>query len=267
MFGIGVKHLSSVTCRTRIGPFWGTVRQPIVRLRALAYSLGQVVRAASFPQPMALPMSLSLAILPPVRRDLALVRLLAAALALVIAPALMATPADAHTLGGAMGGFGSGFEHPLLGFDHFLAMLAIGLWGAQMGGRPVWMLPATFPLIMCVGGVLGLLQVVPDPVIPIGIALSLVVLGGVIAAAWVAPEAAALAIVSFFALFHGYPHGQMAPQAQDPAAYTVGFVVATGFIHILGIGVGLILGPIMDGKLVRALGLFVVASGVYFLAT
>lgn len=261
MFGTGVKHLSGITCTMPIGPFWGTARHTIVRSGVLAYSLEQVVRAAAPPQPMALPMSLSLAILPPVRRDLALLRLVAAALV----PALMAMPAEAHTLGGAMGGFGSGFEHPLLGFDHFLAMLAIGLWGAQMGGRSVWMLPATFPLIMCVGGVLGLLQVVPDPVIPIGIALSLVVLGGVIAAAWVAPEAAALVIVSFFALFHGYPHGQMAPLAQDPAAYTVGFVVATGFIHILGIGVGLILGPIMDGKLVRALGLFVVASGVYFL--
>ncbi len=185
--------------------------------------------------------------------------------ALAVSAVGLASPASAHTLGGAMGGFGSGFEHPLLGFDHFLAMLAIGLWGAQMGGRSVWILPATFPLIMCIGGVFGMLGVAPDYIIPIGIALSLLVLGGVIAAAWVAPEPIALVIVAFFALFHGYPHGQMAPMAQDPAAYTVGFVVSTGFIHILGIGVGLALGRLYEGKVIRALGLFVVACGVYFL--
>ncbi|SMD18990.1 HupE/UreJ family protein [Rhizobium sp. RU36D] len=185
--------------------------------------------------------------------------------ALILGTFCLTTPALAHTLGGAMGGFGSGFEHPLLGFDHFLAMLAIGLWGAQMGGRSVWILPATFPLIMCIGGVFGMLGLASDFIIPIGIAVSLLVLGGVIAAAWVAPEPVALVIVAFFALFHGYPHGQMAPMAQDPAAYTVGFVVSTGFIHILGIGVGLGLGRLYEGKVIRALGLFVVACGIYFL--
>jgi urease accessory protein len=181
--------------------------------------------------------------------------------------ASFATPASAHILGGPMGGFGSGFEHPLLGADHFLAMLAVGLWGAQMGGRSVWTLPATFPLIMCVGGVIGMLSDIPDAVISGGISLSLIALGGAIAARWKAPEYASLTIIALFALFHGYPHGKMAPNATDPAAYTVGFVVATGMIHIFGIAIGYGLGRLYNGMVVRALGGAIVLAGVYYLAT
>lgn len=183
------------------------------------------------------------------------------------ATGLSAVPASAHALGGVMGGFGSGFGHPLAGFDHFLAMLAVGLWGAQMGGRSVWTLPATFPLIMCIGGIFGMLGIGPGATIETGIALSLIVLGGAIAARWIASEWAALMIVAVFAFFHGYPHGQEAPRAVDPAAYTVGFVVSTGLIHILGIGVGFGLGRFYQGKIVQALGLVIVACGVYFLVT
>ncbi|WP_416798063.1 HupE/UreJ family protein [Ciceribacter azotifigens] len=183
------------------------------------------------------------------------------------AVAMAAVPAEAsaHALGGVMGGFGSGFGHPLAGFDHFLAMLAVGLWGAQMGGRSVWALPATFPLIMCVGGFAGMLGLFPDELIRIAIAVSLLVLGGVIAARWVAPEWAALVIVAFFAIFHGYPHGQLTLRATDPAAFTVGFVVSTGLIHILGIGIGFALGRLYQGYVVRALGGLIAASGVYYL--
>ena len=185
----------------------------------------------------------------------------------IVATCLSASPASAHALGGVMGGFGSGFGHPLAGFDHFLAMLAVGLWGAQMGGRSVWTLPATFPLIMCIGGIFGMLGIGPGAYIETGIALSLIVLGGAIAARWIAPEWAALMIVAVFAFFHGYPHGQEAPRAVDPAAYTVGFVVSTGLIHILGIGVGFGLGRFYQGRIVRALGLVIAACGVYFLVT
>lgn len=194
----------------------------------------------------------------------ALARLAGFGLALV-STGLLPSPAFAHVLGGPMGGFGSGFGHPLAGADHFLAMLAVGLWGAQMGGRTVWMLPATFPLIMCVGGVGGMLGLVPDPVITTVIAISVMVLGGAIAAQWRAPDWAAILIVAIFALFHGYPHGQMTLRAADPAAFTVGFVVSTGVIHILGIGIGYGLGRIWQGKLVRLLGGAIAASGIYFL--
>lgn len=179
--------------------------------------------------------------------------------------ASVSTPASAHILGGPMGGFGSGFEHPLLGADHFLAMLAVGLWGAQMGGRSVWTLPATFPLIMCIGGVIGMLGNIPDAIISGGIALSLIALGAAIASQWKAPEYVSLTVIALFALFHGYPHGKMAPNATDPAAYTVGFVVATGMIHILGIAIGYGLGKLYHGMVVRLLGGLVVLAGAYYM--
>ncbi|MDR7028647.1 HupE/UreJ family protein [Rhizobium rosettiformans] len=178
---------------------------------------------------------------------------------------LSALPAQAHVMDGPLGGFGSGFGHPLAGFDHLLAMLAVGLWGAQMGGRSVWTLPATFPMIMCVGGIIGLTGLLPDQPIEYGIAVSVIVLGGAIAAAWRAPEWAALVLIAAFALMHGYPHGVLAPRASDPAAFTVGFVVSTGVIHVIGIAIGAALKPIGGGRLVQALGAAIALAGFWFL--
>ncbi len=96
-----------------------------------------------------------------------------AGLAILLAP----EGAYGHIIQGTQGGFGSGFAHPLTGPDHFLAMFAVGLWSAQMGGRSVWTLPVTFPLIMVIGGVLGMTGL-PLPAIEIGIALSILALGG-----------------------------------------------------------------------------------------
>ncbi len=187
---------------------------------------------------------------------------LAAACAALLAPGL----AEAHILQGSAGGFGSGFEHPLTGADHFLAMFAVGLWGAQMGGRSVWTLPVTFPLIMVLGGVLGIAGVFL-PGIEIGIALSLVALGLAVACAWKPPEWVALALISVFAICHGYAHGAELPNAADPADYAIGFVLATGLIHLLGIGVGLALHRPFHGSLARALGFAITLGGGYFLAT
>lgn len=178
---------------------------------------------------------------------------------------LSALPAQAHVMDGPLGGFGSGFGHPLAGFDHLLAMLAVGLWGAQMGGRSVWTLPATFPMIMCVGGIVGMTGVLPDQPIEYGIAVSVIVLGGAIAAAWRAPEWLALVLIAAFALMHGYPHGVLAPRASDPAAFTVGFVVSTGVIHVIGIAIGAALKPIGGGRLVQGLGAAIALAGVWFL--
>lgn len=178
---------------------------------------------------------------------------------------LSALPASAHVMDGPLGGFGSGFGHPLAGFDHLLAMLAVGLWGAQMGGRSVWTLPATFPMIMCVGGIIGMTGILPDQPIEYGIALSVIVLGGAIAAAWKAPEWVALVLIAAFALMHGYPHGVLAPRASDPAAFTVGFVVSTGVIHVIGIAIGAALKPIGGGRLVQAMGAAISLAGFWFL--
>lgn len=183
-----------------------------------------------------------------------------AALAILFAP----EAANAHIIEGTQGGFGSGFAHPLTGPDHFLAMFAVGLWGAQMGGRSVWALPVTFPLIMVIGGVLGMAGLVL-PAIEVGIALSILALGGAIALAWRPPEWIALILIAYFALCHGYAHGVELPLSTDPADYAIGFVLATGMIHLFGIGVGLALNKPMHGRLSRALGAVVGIGGIYFL--
>ncbi len=187
--------------------------------------------------------------------------------AIAVASALIVIPeaALAHITQGPIGGFESGFEHPLKGPDHFLAMLAVGIWGAQMGGRSVWTLPVTFPLIMVAGGIAGMLGI-PLPGVELGIALSIIALGSAIAFAWRPVEVAALVLIGIFAICHGYAHGVELPGAADPADYAVGFVIATGLIHLLGIGVGLWLKKPMDGRLARALGGVIALGGVYFLA-
>jgi urease accessory protein len=174
-------------------------------------------------------------------------------------------PGLAHIVNGAQGGFGSGFAHPLTGPDHFLAMFAVGLWGAQMGGRRVWSLPVAFPLIMVVGGIVGMFGV-PLPGVEIGIALSIVALGFAIAWAWRPPEWVALALISVFAICHGYAHGAELPLAADPADYAIGFVLATGTIHLFGIGVGLFLMQPRKGQFARMLGGAIALGGFYFIA-
>ena len=175
-----------------------------------------------------------------------------------------AAPAEAHEIAGDAGGFASGFGHPLFGFDHLLAMLAVGIWGAQMGGRRVWTLPMTFPLIMALGGIAGMAGLYL-PEVELGIALSVLVLGLAIAFAWRPFEPVALLLIAVFAVFHGYAHGLELPSAADPASYSVGFVIATGLIHVVGIGIGLLIGKLFDGWVSRGLGAVIAAGGVYFL--
>ena len=187
----------------------------------------------------------------------------------VLAPAAVfvlmpSASALAHIIQGQAGGFGQGFEHPLTGPDHFLAMFAVGIWGAQMGGRAVWALPVTFPLIMAAGGVAGMLGL-PLAHVELGIALSILALGSAIALGWRPAEAVALILIGAFAICHGYAHGVELPNAADPADYAVGFVLATGMIHVLGVGVGLLLNKPLEGRLSRALGAVIAVGGVYFL--
>jgi len=172
--------------------------------------------------------------------------------------------AAAHIISTGSGGFDAGFAHPLTGPDHFLAMFAVGLWGAQMGGRTVWTLPVTFPLIMVAGGAMGILGL-PLPGTEIGIALSILALGLAITFAWRPAEWIALSLIAVFAICHGYAHGAELPLAADPADYVIGFVLATGLIHLFGIGVGLGLGKPLGGRLARGLGALVGIGGIYFL--
>lgn len=173
-------------------------------------------------------------------------------------------PAYAHEEISGYGGFLDGVMHPILGYDHLLAMLAVGIWGAQMGGSSVWTLPVTFPLIMAVGGFLGI-NGVPIPRVEPAIASSMVVLGLVILARWKAPEWSALIIVGAFAIFHGYAHGKELPEAADPMAYAIGFVVATGLIHIVGILFGILFCRPFGGWIARGAGGAIAAAGLFFL--
>ena len=178
--------------------------------------------------------------------------------------ALISGSAQAHTGTGLPGGFLSGFEHPFSGLDHLLAMVSVGLWGAFLGRPLIYLLPVIFPAVMAGGAVLAMAGV-RLPLVEMGIALSVLVLGGCIALAIKAPVWAASLIVAAFALFHGYAHGRELPSAADPVGYSAGFVLATGLLHVLGIGIGTLKERPGGVVAVRAAGGLVAAAGAWFL--
>jgi urease accessory protein len=187
------------------------------------------------------------------------------AVVLVLFLAAAAAPAHAHEAADAAGGFVSGFFHPIAGWDHVVAMVAVGLWGAFLGRPAVWLLPVVFPLVMTFGGALGVLGV-PLPAVEIGIAASAVVLGAAVAAAARPPLWVAAVIVGVFAIFHGHAHGTELPEAANPLAYSLGFVIATGLLHAAGIALSLLAHGARGAQVVRALGAGIALLGLVFLA-
>ena len=185
-------------------------------------------------------------------------------LVLALACLVLAHPASAHDQAGVAGGLIGGFLHPLSGADHLIAMVAVGIWGAQLGAPALYVLPVTFPLVMSLGGVLGVMGV-PLPAPEVMIALSAVILGLAVAARLRVPFAAAGAIVAIFAIFHGHAHGAELPSAADPMAYGVGFVVATGLLHLLGIAIGVLTRWPAGERAIRGLGAAIAALGCFFL--
>ena len=163
------------------------------------------------------------------------------------------------------GGFAGGFAHPLFGPDHVVAMVAVGLWGAFLGVPAIWLLPVVFPLVMAAGGVLGILGV-PLPAVETGIAISAVVLGMMVALAARPPLWVAAALVGIFAIFHGHAHGTELPPGADVVAYSVGFVVATGLLHLSGIAFGLLARWPAGRFAVRAAGGAIALAGLAFLS-
>ncbi|MGE0008170.1 MAG: HupE/UreJ family protein [Parvibaculaceae bacterium] len=157
--------------------------------------------------------------------------------------ALSAGVAQAHTGVGSTMGFGHGFGHPFSGLDHILAMVAVGLFAANLGGRALWLVPASFVAMMAVGGMLGIAGI-GVPFVEIGIALSVVVLGAAVALSWNVPVAAAMTLVGVFAIFHGHAHGAEMPLAASGLAYAAGFMLATAILHAIGIGLGLSIGAL-----------------------
>jgi urease accessory protein len=176
----------------------------------------------------------------------------------------ISTSASAHASTGLSGGLVSGFEHPFTGLDHLSAMVSVGLWGAFLGRPLIYALPVIFPLMMVIGAVFGMLGA-PLPPVEVGVSLSVVMLGLCIALAIKAPVWIACVFVGVFALFHGYSHGAELPSAADPVGYSSGFVLATGSLHLLGIGLGLI-NKLGCGFLVmRGIGAVVLIAGCWFL--
>ena len=177
---------------------------------------------------------------------------------------LLALPAWAHEQSGQAAGFVTGLLHPVSGLDHVLAMVAVGLWGAQLGAPAIWLLPVTFPLMMACGGFLGLLGV-PLPGVEVGIAASAVLLGAMVATESRPPLALAAALVAFFAVFHGHAHGTELPPGQSGLLYSFGFVVATGCLHAVGIALGLLHRWRSGRMALRGAGAAVGVAGLVFL--
>lgn len=172
--------------------------------------------------------------------------------------------AFAHPRGGEVTGLLAGLSHPVSGLDHVLAMIAVGLWGAQLGAPAVWLLPVTFPMVMAFGGALGLVGV-KLPGIEVGIALSAIGLGAAVLfearpKLWIAA-----ALVGFFAIFHGHAHGTELPAGANGVLYSIGFVVATGLLHATGIGIGLVHRWPTGQKALRLAGAVVALAGLVFL--
>lgn len=177
----------------------------------------------------------------------------------------LAPQAHAHIIPGEAGGFESGFHHPWSGLDHICAMVAVGLWGAQLGGRAMWLLPVVFPLVMSVGGFLGLIGV-PLPGQEIGIALSALLLGTMVclqvkpgSLIWPA------ILVGVFGFYHGHAHGVELPPGESGLLYSIGFVLATGTLHLCGITIGLLHRWAVGSVVIRTAGAAITVCGVYFL--
>jgi urease accessory protein len=185
--------------------------------------------------------------------------------AVLLAAVLVVTPALAHVGGhGGSGGLASGFLHPLTGWGHVAAMVAVGLLGAVLGAPAVFLLPIIFPLVMALGAAAGVAGV-PLPAVEIAIAASAVVLGLMVAAGRQVPLWAAGVAVAFFAVFHGHAHGTELPVAVDALAYGIGFVIGTGLLHALGITIGLAWSWDAGKVAVRAAGGVIAVAGVAFL--
>lgn len=180
------------------------------------------------------------------------------ALAMCVAPSL----AHAHIGVGPATGLAHGLAHPLIGIDHIAAMVAVGLWAAQRGGRAVWAVPLTFMTAMWIGGLVGMIGV-SIPFVEPGIVASVLVLGVLVTAAVRLPFVASGLLVGLFALFHGHAHGSEMPATVSGLYYGIGFIVATGLLHCCGIGMGLVARQLGNPRLIRYAGAATVMLGIY----
>lgn len=191
-------------------------------------------------------------------------RIYSFAVIIVATCCLFPTFASAHIEQGQATGFFTGIEHPWSGLDHILAMIAVGLWGAQLGNPAMWVLPITFPMVMSIGAMMGLLGI-PVPGIEIGIAVSAILLGAMVLMEVRPKLVIATTLVGFFAIFHGHAHGTELPAGQSGLLYSMGFVFGTGCLHGVGILIGLVHRYPFGKLALRACGAFIATMGVFFL--
>src|SRR6516165_11271370 len=177
----------------------------------------------------------------------------------------VSTPALAHSENGVAIDFWGGFTHPIFGPDHVIAMVAVGLWGAFLGPPAIWLLPVVFPLVMAVAGAYGVLGL-PLHGVETGIALSAIMLGAMVAGAAKPPLWVAALLVGAFAVFHGYAHGVELPIGADAIAFSMGFVIATGMLHLCGIAFGALSHWPAGRIAVRVVGAVIAVIGVGYLA-
>ena len=183
----------------------------------------------------------------------------------LIAAFVVCAPAYAHVEEGSASGLVSGLLHPIMGPDHLVAMVAVGLWGAQLGAPAIWVLPILFPVVMALGGLLGLFGL-PLPFIEVGIAVSALLLGLAVVASFRAGLVITAVLVGVFAIFHGHAHGTELPSSANALSYGVGFVISTGLLHLAGILIGALAKWRSGAIAVRACGGLVAATGAYYLA-
>lgn len=176
--------------------------------------------------------------------------------------AFLPIPVFAHTGIGSIAGFWHGIAHPFSGADHLLAMLAVGLWAVQIGGRALWVVPSAFVALMLAGGILGIANI-PLPYVEAGILLSVLMLGVLIAGAFRFSLAASRLVVGMFAVFHGYAHGAEVPIAMGVIDFSAGFIAATMLLHAVGIAGGLLLQKLKMASLTRFSGALIASGGVY----
>lgn len=192
------------------------------------------------------------------------VRLFCAGTAALLSTLMLVSSAHAHVQQGQAVSFISGLEHPVSGLDHVLAMVAVGLWGAQLGNPAIWLLPIAFPMMMALGAMMGLIGM-GLPGIEVGIAVSAIVLGCMILGEVRANLIAAVIVVGFFAIFHGHAHGTELPAGQSGLLYSMGFVVATGCLHGAGIVIGMIHRWTAGRLILRGGGAVIALMGAFFL--
>ncbi len=178
---------------------------------------------------------------------------------------LLSGVARAHQVGGS--GFMSGLAHPVLGFDHFLAMVSVGIWSAQLGGKAIWSVPTTFVIFMIIGAIIGILGF-DVPLVEVGIAISVMLMGIAVATEKYISTAVGFVFVAIFGMFHGHAHGVEMPTIANPYLYAVGFVLGTSLIHLLGVVIGVMAQKkAVSASLLRYVGAGIAGVGFHIFIT